>query len=176
MTSEFTGLMINSTDLAKLIGLTDRQVRNHARSGLFPTTGKGQKKFDARICIPAYIKYLQQGREADGALSAEKLKLTAARRHDIEQRTASRDRKLIPLDEAVSVLFSVVNIYSSQLDGLGGRNCNALAAESDPAIVKDLLFHETRRIRNAAADQIQSLAVPTAGVRDGTSTRGADGG
>jgi len=167
-------LVLTSAELARLLAISSRHVGRFAKRGLFPRAGRG--RFDAFVCVPAFIKYRDQDTEGSSTIAAEKLKLTTAQRRAIEQRTAAGARKLIGLDEAVGVLYSVVAIYSSQLDGMGGRNCNQLAAETDPAVIKDMLFHETRRIRDAAATEIEALALSAPSRADRAPARSADRG
>ena len=163
---------MNRSDLGRLLGIGERHVSRLSVQGLFPRVSRG--RFDPFVCVPAYVAYQAQGKEASNTLYAERLKHVTAQRIAIEQRTAARDRKLIPLDEAVSILYTVVGLFTSQLDGMGGRTCNALAAETDPALTKDIVFHETRRIRAAAATQIEALAVSTGSRRDGTAAGSND--
>jgi len=147
---------MDATELGKLLGLNERHVRRLAKTGLFPHVGRA--RFDARVCVPAFVRYLRQGAEQNSAQAAEKLKHTAAQRREIEQRTAARARKLVPIDEVNTVFLTSISLVRGQLDGLAGRCCNDVAAEADPASCKEILFRETRRIAEAAASDLETYA------------------
>lgn len=156
-------LLLSGVDLARLLGITDRQVRRLAARGVLPRAGR---KFDAFECGPRFTKYMRSGVGSSVDLSEARLKLTDAQRHDLELRTRSRERQLLDRDEVAACFDAAMVTIGSQLDGLAGRLCGELATVTEPAVIRARLFEETRRIRNAAADQLEALARGTAGSDD----------
>lgn len=68
---------ITTADLAKLLGLTTRRIRQLAQAGTIPQLGRG--RFDPSAAIPAYCAYLQEAwskRTPTGEQAKEKLRLT----------------------------------------------------------------------------------------------------
>jgi hypothetical protein len=150
---------VNTATLAQIAGLGVRQVQRLVANGVLPKSGRGRYALDA--AVPALIRYYRQGAQGSGALAEERLRHTVAQRKEIEQRTAKRSRELIPVDEVRTAFDTAMALIGGQLDGLGGRIANDMAAQSDPAICKKVIFDETRRIRTAAAAELEAFADPT---------------
>lgn len=166
-------LILPSSELARLLVTSDRNVRRLASQGVLKRVGGPRGGFDVRQAVPAYIRYLHGKGESSADLTEARLKLTEAQRRDLEVRTRQRERGLVPADEVGAVFDSAMVIVGSQLDGLAGRMCSELATLSDPAVIRQRLFDETRRIRNAAADELETLAADPAG-RDSTAGSESD--
>ena len=149
--------MVSTGQLAQLLALTDRQIRNLAKSGVLPRSGSGRKAFDAFDCVPKYLKHSRQGGGNSADIAAARLRLIDAQRHDLEMRTREREGKLLPHDEVAGAFEAAMVTVGTQLDGLAGRMAGDLVAISDPAVMRGKVFDETRRIRNAAADQLEAL-------------------
>ena len=141
--------------LARLLGITGRTVLRLHGIGVLPRVGK---RYDPAACVQAYLTYIKNNSEASGDLAAAKLKLTDAQRKAIELKTAATERRVVQVADVEVVLERVGVLIGTQLDGLGGRVAGQLAAESDPAAIRKVLFDECRRIRNAAAGELEALA------------------
>jgi hypothetical protein len=115
--------------------------------------------YDLPECVRAYLAFHQNG--AGTSMADEKLKLVIAQRRQIEQRTASEERELVPLQEAQAAFSADMVMLAAQLDGLAGRMAGELAGLDDPAAVREALFIETRRIRHAAAERLETFATDT---------------
>jgi phage terminase Nu1 subunit (DNA packaging protein) len=165
---------LSGPQLAALIGLSGRQVQRLAAEGVLPRDGRG--RYDPTKAVPAFVQYLRDGREGSGSLVEEKLRLTVAQRREIEQKTRHRARELVEIDEVDRVFAAAMVTVGSQLDGLGGRLANELSALTDPAQVREVLFRETRRIRAAAAAQLEALAGAPASGEPAEAAEGGDGG
>lgn len=138
-----------------VLGISDGWFHKLKRAGVLqPIDGK--TTYDLPDCVRSYLKFHQDGAGTD--MASEKLKLVIAQRKQIEQRTASEERELVPVQEAQSAFNAVMTMLAAQLDGLAGRMAGELAGIDDPAAVREALFTESRRIRNAAAKQLESFA------------------
>jgi hypothetical protein len=164
--------VLSSSALARLLATTDRTVRRLARDGVLRRAGTGSRAgFDLRHAVPAYVGHLRQQGQHSADLTEARLKLTEAQRRDLELRTRERARRLLEADEVGAVFDATMVIVGSQLDGLAGRMCNELATITEPAAIRQRLFDECRRIRNAAADQLEKLVPDSEGSGD---TAGAE--
>jgi hypothetical protein len=171
VTSKSPELPLSAVDLARLLALSDRQVRRLYAAGVLPKVGR---RFDAFVCVPKFVAYLRTGTGDSADLSEARLKLTEAQRRDLELRTRQRSRKVVDLDEVATVFDAAMVIVASSLDGLAGRLSNELATVSEPALIRARLFDECRRIRNAAADQLEALAGTPPGRESSTSASSPD--
>lgn len=152
-------IAVSSSDLARLLTCTDRTVRRLAKEGLLPRMTNGRNaKFDAVVCVPAYIRYVRNGESGSTTIAQARLKLAEAQRREIELRTRRAERQLLPLDEVASAFEAAMVTVGTQLDGLAGRMAGELATLTDPATIRLRLFDECRRIRNAAATQLEAMA------------------
>ena len=143
--------------LAALIGITTTQLHRLVTAGIIPKAARGV--FDAEAALRAAFAYYRTTAKVTSTNYAEeRIRLVQAQRKDIEDRTAQRSRNLISYEEHAATVFTVCSIYNSQLDGMGGRLANELAAESNPAVVRKRIFDETQRIRVAAAKEIEASA------------------
>lgn len=148
-------LIVTGPTLRAVLGVSTRQFHRLTRAGVIPRHGR---MFDLRKAVPAYVKYLREGRESSSAIAEATLQLRQAQRREIEARTRRAERDVVSLDEVGSVFEAAMTLVGGQLDGIAGRLCAELAQTDDPAIVREKLFHECRRIRNAAAAELETLA------------------
>ncbi len=164
---------VTTAVLAELSGLTPRQIQRLARGRTIAKAGRNA--YDLRNVVHALIRYYRQDAETDGDQAAENLRRTIAQRREIEQRVSHKARDLIPAAEVRAAFDTAMTLVGSQLDGLAGRIANQVAAESDPAICKKVVFDETRRIRAAAAAELEAFADDSGGRQSATATEGDDG-
>jgi hypothetical protein len=146
---------LSAPELGRLLGVTGRTVLRLHANGVLPREGK---RFDPFRCVPAYLDYIKNDREASGDLAAAKLKLIDAQRKAVEHKNAIAERRVIQIADVEVVLERVGVLIGSQLDGLAGRVAGQVASEADPAICRRIIFDECRRIRNAAAGELEALA------------------
>jgi hypothetical protein len=143
-----------------MIGRTDRQVRRLHRDGVLPKAGKA---FDAYVCVPRFIAYLNAGAERSSSVASSRQALIEAQRKALELKTRRSERELLPAADVAQSIEAIMVAVGSQLDGLGGRVCSELAAITDAAVIRARLFDECRRIRNTAAAALDALAGPAPG-------------
>lgn len=155
MALRHSDLIVTGPILRAVLGVSTRQFHRLTRAGVIPRHGR---MFDLRKAVPAYTKYLRDGRETSTDIAEATLKLREAQRREIEARTRRAERDVVSLDEVGSVFEAAMTLVGGQLDGIAGRMCAELAQIDDPAIVREKLFHECRRIRNAAAAELETFA------------------
>ena len=143
-----------------LLGIQESWFHKLKRAGVLqPVDGKST--YNLPDCVRSYLKFHQDGQGTD--MATEKLKLVVAQRKQIEQRTRAEERELVPVGEAKAAFSAVIAMVAAQLDGLPGRMAGELAGLDDPAAIRETLFIETRRIRDAAAHRLESFNTDQAG-------------
>ena len=92
----------------------------------------------------------------DGKQEEARLKFHQADKAEVEAMKAKNE--VLVIEEVRDALNEIAATYGSQLDSLGGRTANELAAIDDPAEIRQILFAEGRRIRSQTADALEALA------------------
>jgi hypothetical protein len=146
--------------LVDLLGITPTHFQKLKEVGVFKARDRGV--YDLREALAAWLKYHLDG-AAPGDLTEERRRLTIAQRRKIELDMKERERELVPLAEAQQTFNAVMVLIAAQLDGLPGRVAGEIAGTDDPAACRALLFDETRRIRDAAANKLADWAAGDAG-------------
>lgn len=161
-------VIVSAALLGKMLRISDRHVRRLSRDGVLPRVGSGPRDgFDAVMCVPKYLTHAEA--EGAGSLTEARRRLVEAQRRDLEKKMARREGETIERAEVQRAFLSAMTAVGSQLDGLAGRLCGEIAGLSDPASIREVLFRECRRIRNAAAAELEALA------GDGGRSEGAEG-
>jgi DNA-binding transcriptional MerR regulator len=152
-------LLVGTPTLAKLLRVTDRTVRRLSAEGVLPRAGSGPRDgFDLRVCVPKYLAQLQA--QGSGSLTEARKRLVEAQRREIEAKTRRREGELLERADVERTVVGAMTTIATQLDGLAGRLCGELAGLTEPAVIRQRLFDECRRIRNAAAAELELLADP----------------
>src|SRR5262245_37279074 len=90
-------LLVNGPQLRALLGVSARQFYRLTASRVIPKHGR---KFDLRQAVPAYTRYLREGRESSGNIAEATLRLREAQRREIEARTRRAEREVVAVDDA----------------------------------------------------------------------------
>lgn len=146
---------VSSKLIRELLGMSTTQFYRHVQYGNFKKIKKG--RYNAAQCVQAYIEYLNNGK-ATGDIAEERKQLVVAQRQKIQLEMEEKRRELVPLVDVHQCFNEAMVIVSSQLDGLPGRQAGELAGIDDPAVIRKTLFEETRRIRDATADKLETFA------------------
>jgi phage terminase Nu1 subunit (DNA packaging protein) len=166
--------MCGADKIAAIAGLSVRQFNRLVREGHVP---KAQRAlFDPEAALAALIAYYRQGKAGSSNYDSEKLRHVIAQRREVEQRTALKARELLPAQQVRTTFDTAMTLIGSQLDGLAGRIANDVAAQSDPAICRGIIFNETRRIRAAAAAELETIASTDRGRKTPPTAESDDGG
>lgn len=165
-------LVVAAGTLGKMLRISERHIRRLSREGVLPRAGSSPRAgFDAAVCVPKYLAHLEG--EAAGSLSEARRKLVEAQRRDLENRMRRREGETIDRSDVERAFLSAMTGIGGQLDGLAGRVCGEVAGLGDPASVREVLFRECRRIRNAASAELEALT-RVAGGREGVEGATAD--
>jgi len=120
------------SDIAKLLGISERQVRNLIQQGILPVA-KGRNGMDPLACNHAYISYKSQAKSTDSKpeTGAELEEETHAKqkaqleledkRETIAMKKAKRvlfEKSYAPLQMIIDTLGQVASRINSRLDGL----------------------------------------------------------
>lgn len=108
--------LIKAMDLAKLLMISDRQVRNLAQNGVLKKTAHGQYLFTE--CIQGYINYVKSQNEGDVDLKDEKTK------EEISKLRADIELKNLKIDEQRNRLHDstiVENVMTTMLTNFKGK-------------------------------------------------------
>ena len=156
-----------------MLGISEQTFQKLKAAGVFIPLERGT--YDLKEVIAAWVGYhLDGGTNRD--LTEERRLLTIAQRKQIEQRMRAEERELVPLHEAQRAFNETMVLVASQLDGLPGRAAGEVAGLDDPAAVRDLLFTETRRIRDVAAAKLAAWAAGGPGGESASPAPAENGG
>lgn len=109
---------VTAEDLADLLGVTPKTVRNHADRGVVVRSGRGKY-----LLAESIRNLLADARKAsrNNDLDKEQLALVREKRRAAELRNAQAEGELIELEEATAVLDEVIATFRVGLDGLPAR-------------------------------------------------------
>ncbi|WP_342652598.1 hypothetical protein NM449_17570 (plasmid) [Vibrio metschnikovii] len=124
-------------DIAELLGISDRQVRNLIQQGVVPSA-KGREGMNPLACIHAYNTYLRQskndtqkpeaGEDDDSYESMEKQLKLEEKREKVAMLKAKRvlfEKSFAPIDVIVDTLEQVCSRIGTRLDSLLPKLKNA---------------------------------------------------
>lgn len=106
--------IIDSASLAKMLCITDRQVRNHAQDGLFKRIDGG--RYNAKKCVPAYIRYLKKHLKGNTeSLTSQRTRLVQVQAERAQLELDILRQKNPPLDLCMNFWKSILNSVRSKL-------------------------------------------------------------
>lgn len=103
---------------AKLIEVTPDRVRQLAREGYVEIPVRGQTTIVS--VVRGYIRFLKDAAKKE-TKSAAASRVTEARAAEIELRIAERNRELIPQEDAILAMDTLVGVVNKELRGLPAR-------------------------------------------------------
>jgi PAS domain-containing protein len=101
--------------MAGVLGLTTRRLQIMVKEGIVPSLGRGR----FRLCdvVQAYAGFLKEG--ADRKAGSDSLdRVREERALEIQMNRLRKDRELISLEEAVSVVDQVTGLFVASLNSL----------------------------------------------------------
>lgn len=128
----------SAAEIGKLLGLSDRRVRQVAADAGIAAAEHGQWPVGA--VVRAAVAAAGRERESDAEREA-KARLLTARAREVELRTAEREKELCPTQDAVDYVMHYFGLVISRLNGLPAQ------------ITRDL---KLRRQIEAAIDQMRT--------------------
>jgi len=155
MTELIDPTRVAQADMAAVLGVTDRTLRNLTASGVLLQVDRG--KYALAQTVKAYVEYVARGRIASersttiSALDDERL-----RRLRIEN--DREEGSTVPVYEAQTAFNAAMTEVASALDILPSRHASELAMMNDAGKIKLRLKEIVRGIRENAARKIEGLA------------------
>ena len=172
---------VTISEFARLFEFSQQRVSDFVAQGLPASPGHRGKA--RQIPLRAALDWLirrevDKARTPDGGETLEQAELRKARADaDIAAlKAAEQANQVMQLEEVEATVERVMVMVAGQLDGLGGRVAARLAAESDPAVIRQVLFDECRRIRAAMAAELETAADSEEGVEGDPSAADEDAG
>ena len=107
-------LLASTSDLAEMLGITDRMVRKHQSDGLFQKEARG--KYNLFECIPAYVRYRDELHQGDSeSLTDQRTRKTKAEADKIELELEILRGRHLPLDLCKTFWQSIEGTVRSKL-------------------------------------------------------------
>ncbi len=166
------GRLVNGSELAQILDVSRLTVTNWTNDHGMPLAEKGKRgtrhQYDIGACFRWYgewqVSKVLRTNPDDGSgkgtvisLKAEEARLKKHQADKAEVEAQKAKGEVLLVDDVKDSLNDIAVSFGSQLDALGGRLSNELAAINDPAEVRKVLFEECRRIRGATADALETL-------------------
>lgn len=106
--------LVSTSDLAEMLGITDRMVRKHQAGGLFQKEERG--KYNLFECIPAYIRYRDEQHQGDSeSLTDQRTRKTRAEADKIELELEILRGRHLPLDLCKTFWQSIEGTVRSKI-------------------------------------------------------------
>jgi hypothetical protein len=149
--------LVSAPVAAQILGISRRQFDRLVALQVIPR-GANARRFDLLTAGPAFYRYLRDGKSESSSITDARLKLLEAQHRALEQRTRERDGELIERAEVSRVFSSALAQIAAAFEGLPGRLASELATIDQPATIHEMIANEIRRIREAAAANLEQLA------------------
>lgn len=150
-------LVVSSTEMAAILGVTTRRLTQLVTEHDHPTEGRGRFRIGA--VVQAYAAFKAEGAtKKTGTESLDVLRNEKAL--DIRLARARKDREVITLDEAVSAVEEVTGMYVASLTGLPAQ---ITGVPRERQRLNDIFDAERLRLTDRFAKRIATLRT---GVED----------
>lgn len=166
------GRLVNGSELSQILDVSRLTVTNWTNDHGMPQAEKGKRgtrhQYDIGACFRWYgewqVSKVLRTNPDDGSgtgtvisLKTEEARLKKHQADKAEVEAQKAKGEVLIVDDVKDSLNDIAVSFGSQLDALGGRLSNELAAITDPAEIRKVLFEESRRIRSATADALEAL-------------------
>lgn len=145
---------VGTAELAHFLGLSGERIRTLKHEGVLTETARG--KYDLAASVQSYVKWVGGGR-ARKHTENRRDDLIEEQRRRLQIENDHKEGRLVDLDFVGGVIDEAMILIRTQLDGQPGRMAGELASISDPAVIRQKLQHENRRILAAAAEKVAAL-------------------
>lgn len=166
------GLVVTTAELATVLGLTDRQIRNLVGEGM-PQRARG--RFDLPAAVQWYVdQWRDRSDRSNGRLDSEERRaLLAAQTRRAELEAAQLAGELEPRATAATVLMRVAALVADRLSAMPARRAPMLVGLDDVDAAALVLEEEIAEIRAALASELDEYAdaIETDGAAAGSDAR-----
>jgi len=165
------GRLVNHKELASILEVSQATLTTWHRDYGMPMAVKGSRGKVHSYNISEVFRWygtwqvdkvLAQGHEQGGKVIVLKTEEARLKKHQADKAEVEAQivrGEVLMVEDIKEFLNTIATTYGSQLDALGGRLANELAAIDDPAEIRERLFAEGRRIRETTADALTDLAM-----------------
>ena len=145
--------IIKATELAKLLGITDRHLRNLANEGVVKKTEKGKYLFFESV--RGYIEYVESKNDVDLDLKDEKIKEEIKR---IKKDTELKGLKIKELRNQLHSASIIEKVMTSSLVNLKGRLLSLSNRLAPQLIALDNLGEIQEVIQDSIIEALEELS------------------
>lgn len=161
---------IRAAAVARVLGVGYRYLVTLREKGYIKQSEYGL--FSIPDAVQGYLRFLRERRQPTKQQAA--VGLTEWQRRKLELDVKQRQGKLLPIELLDETMQSLVAETVSLLESQPGRLANELAGISEPAVIREILLDDNRRIRAALAVHLERRAEALRAVQaldsdDGTS-------
>jgi phage terminase Nu1 subunit (DNA packaging protein) len=146
-------LFVPAATAARVLDLSRRQFDRLVKAGILPA--KEAAGFDLATVVPAFVRYIGQGREGLKSLADARLASEVARAQLLRARVALMNHELVRTDVAAEVFSSMAGLMVSAVSALQSRVQSAHPEIA--ALIRDEVYAARTEIANGAerlADQL----------------------
>lgn len=140
--------------LAELLGISTTTVRNLKGRGVLVEVDPG--KYDLAVSIRSYVQHVS-GRTR-GTMSEARQRVVEEQHRKLKLANDVKDRSLLPAEGVNAAVDAMAQTFRVQVEGLPGRMASELAGIVEPALVKERLADECRRVLADTAAQLDRIA------------------
>lgn len=153
--------LVSLTEFAELYEVAPQRIHELVQFGLPATPGKSgkQRQINVRTAMDWLVRReVEKIRTPDGGetIAEASLRKSRADADWAEIKAAQANNELMLMADMQSLIERLMILAATQLDGIAGRVAAQIAAEHDPAVCRQIIFDETRRIREAMAHELET--------------------
>lgn len=163
--------IVNRNEFADLVGKSAKWVGEWIKDGM-PAEGGGGRGKPVMIdtvkaidwLINREIKKQVGGEDEDddrkpraGTKDGEELLTAIAKRRKAVVEADKAEESVIDLEDAGQFLYAISTLFGNELNGLGARLAPEVAPIDEPAMCKNRIDTECRRVRAATADRLREF-------------------
>lgn len=149
------GFVTNATTAAQILGISRRQFDRLQKAGVIPASAP--RRFDLQTVVPAFVRYVEMGREGSTTLAEAKFHTERARAKKLELENATSVRALVKIDAVGAMLAEVAAAAVGELESIPSRYGPELAPVTDPAEMRHRLHRIVREFRGSYAAKLQDM-------------------
>lgn len=131
-TNEIEAIDVSARDLAAVLGLSDRQVRNLAAEGVVVPVTRGRYRL-----AESARRYIASQRRPDAVTELDR-RIAESRLRSLQMQNAAREGKLIPYQEAEALMAETLGVVLAGLSSLPARIAGA-ANQKERRRIEDII-------------------------------------
>lgn len=152
-----------ANDVAGLCGISLMTLHTLTQSGDIPR--KSNKKYDLQEAVRAYVRYVHHGKTKKGEAEATNT-LRYEQHRKLKLENDIKEGRYILREDAKNIALELATATVTAVEALPGRYASELAGISDPALIREKILFEVRRLRKKLFEKVNKLANIQAPVDD----------